>query len=189
MILGQYPFLGETLQDTYEKVHKICFYISGDFHFLLSRPCFVELSKWSFLPQIVNNPLVLPDDMNPELKNLIEGLLCKGQWNVFLTNVLSYPAAPIKIPGFPLTLSHVLSFYEGCILHMHLHLRAMGAPQFNLKHLSFAEPNMRMTLKAVAEHTWVIGEYGPVPQYLCWCNRKREESDWSNNDTHTTPTD
>lgn len=96
MILGQYPFLGETLQDTYEK--------------------------------IVNNPLVLPDDMNPELKNLIEGLLCK-------------------------------------------------------------EPNMRMTLKAVAEHTWVIGEYGPVPQYLCWCKRKREESDWSNNDTHTTPTD
>ncbi|KAJ6806736.1 serine/threonine-protein kinase GRIK2-like [Iris pallida] len=45
MILGQYPFLGDTLQDTYDK--------------------------------IVNNPLTLPDDMNPRLKNLLEQLLCK----------------------------------------------------------------------------------------------------------------
>jgi len=45
MVLGDYPFLGDTLQDTYEK--------------------------------IVNNPLYLPDGMNPLLKNLIEGLLCK----------------------------------------------------------------------------------------------------------------
>ncbi|XP_017425568.1 serine/threonine-protein kinase GRIK2-like isoform X3 [Vigna umbellata] len=45
MILGEYPFLGDTLQDTYDK--------------------------------IVNDPLVLPDDINPQLKNLIEGLLCK----------------------------------------------------------------------------------------------------------------
>ncbi|KAJ8543921.1 hypothetical protein K7X08_025539 [Anisodus acutangulus] len=45
MILGKYPFLGDTLQDTYDK--------------------------------IVNNPITLPDDMNPLLKNLIEGLLCK----------------------------------------------------------------------------------------------------------------
>lgn len=92
MILGQYPFLGETLQDTYEK--------------------------------IVNNPLVLPDDMNPQLKNLLEGLLCK-------------------------------------------------------------EPNMRMTLKAVAEHSWVTGEDGPISQYLCWCKRKklqREENGGSDND-------
>lgn len=44
-ILGKYPFLGETLQDTYDK--------------------------------IVNNPLLLPDDMNPLLKDLLEGLLCK----------------------------------------------------------------------------------------------------------------
>lgn len=28
--------------------------------------------------QIVNNPLVLPENMTPELKNLLEGLLCKG---------------------------------------------------------------------------------------------------------------
>ncbi|KAF2283352.1 hypothetical protein GH714_002490 [Hevea brasiliensis] len=45
MILGQYPFLGETLQDTYDK--------------------------------IVNNPLVLPNEMNSQLKDLLEGLLCK----------------------------------------------------------------------------------------------------------------
>nr|GEZ21293.1 serine/threonine-protein kinase GRIK2 isoform X1 [Tanacetum cinerariifolium] len=50
MIFGQYPFLGDTLQDTYDKVSK--------FH-------------------IVNNTLLLPEDMNPLLKNLIEGLLCK----------------------------------------------------------------------------------------------------------------
>ncbi|KAG2673884.1 hypothetical protein I3760_13G110400 [Carya illinoinensis] len=99
MILGHYPFLGETLQDTYEK--------------------------------IVNSPLVLPDDMNPRLKNLLEGLLCK-------------------------------------------------------------EPNMRLTLEAVAEHTWVIEEDGPIPHYLCWCKQKslqREESDGINDDTQITPTD
>lgn len=31
-----------------------------------------------FLPQIVNNPLLLPDDMNPQLRDLLEGILCKG---------------------------------------------------------------------------------------------------------------
>ncbi|XP_057954960.1 serine/threonine-protein kinase GRIK1 [Malania oleifera] len=78
MVLGQYPFLGDTLQDTYDK--------------------------------IVNNSLDLPDGINPELKELIEGLLCK-------------------------------------------------------------DPKQRMTLDAVAEHVWVIGEEGPIPQYLCWCRR------------------
>ncbi|KAK4286456.1 hypothetical protein QN277_003011 [Acacia crassicarpa] len=45
MILGEYPFLGDTLPDTYDK--------------------------------IVNNPLVLPDNLNLQVKNLLEGLLCK----------------------------------------------------------------------------------------------------------------
>ncbi|GMI89063.1 geminivirus rep interacting kinase 2 [Hibiscus trionum] len=80
MVLGKYPFLGETLQDTYEK--------------------------------IVNNPLVLPDDMNPELRNLLQGLLCK-------------------------------------------------------------DPKERMTLKDVAEHSWVTAKEGPIPQYLCWCKRNK----------------
>ncbi|WJZ88696.1 hypothetical protein VitviT2T_007973 [Vitis vinifera] len=78
MVLGQYPFLGESLQDTYDK--------------------------------IVNNLLSLPDNINPQLRNLLEGLLCK-------------------------------------------------------------DPNERMTLDAVAKHAWVIGEEGPIPQYLCWCRR------------------
>ncbi|KAJ0793087.1 putative protein kinase CAMK-CAMKL-LKB family [Helianthus annuus] len=46
MIFGKYPFLGDTLQDTYDK--------------------------------IVNDIAFLPEDMNPLLKNLIEGLLCKA---------------------------------------------------------------------------------------------------------------
>ncbi|EHA8591470.1 Serine/threonine-protein kinase GRIK2 [Cocos nucifera] len=79
MVLGHYPFLGDTLQDTYDK--------------------------------IVNNPLFLPDDINPQLKSLLEGLLCK-------------------------------------------------------------DPNHRITLHAVAEHPWVIGEEGPIPEYLCRCRRK-----------------
>ncbi|XP_011044375.1 PREDICTED: serine/threonine-protein kinase GRIK1 isoform X2 [Populus euphratica] len=87
MILGQYPFLGETLQDTYDK--------------------------------IVNNPLVLPDELNSQLKELLEGLLCKAQ---------------------------------------------------------------RMTLDAVANHAWVIGDDGPIPQFLCWCKRSsREPSDGNDN--------
>lgn len=45
MVLGQYPFLGDTLQDTYDK--------------------------------IVNNPILIPDDLSPQLRNLFEGLLCK----------------------------------------------------------------------------------------------------------------
>ncbi|ONK63957.1 uncharacterized protein A4U43_C07F20650 [Asparagus officinalis] len=79
MVSGQYPFLGETLQDTYDK--------------------------------IVNNPLMLPDDINPQLKNLLEALLHK-------------------------------------------------------------DPKQRITLHAVAQHPWVIGEEGPIPDFLCHCRRK-----------------
>lgn len=35
-----------------------------------------------------------------------------------------------------------------------------------------ADPNMRMTLEAVAKHSWVIGDAGQIPQYLCWCKQK-----------------
>ncbi|KAG9445557.1 hypothetical protein H6P81_011685 [Aristolochia fimbriata] len=45
MVFGRYPFLGDTLQDTYDK--------------------------------IVNNPLSFPEEPTPQLKNLLEGLLCK----------------------------------------------------------------------------------------------------------------
>lgn len=37
--------------------------------------------------------------------------------------------------------------------------------------LCHADPKERMTLDAVAKHAWVIGEEGPIPQYLCWCRR------------------
>ncbi|PWA91220.1 protein kinase, ATP binding site [Artemisia annua] len=87
MIFGQYPFLGDTLQDTYDK--------------------------------IVNNTLSLPEDMNPLLKNLIEGLLCK-------------------------------------------------------------DPMQRMTLEAVSLHPWVMGDDGPIPQYLCWCKRNKSSREESN---------
>ncbi|PWA68900.1 protein kinase, ATP binding site [Artemisia annua] len=87
MIFGQYPFLGDTLQDTYDK--------------------------------IVNNTLLLPEDMNPLLKNLIEGLLCK-------------------------------------------------------------DPMQRMTLEAVSLHPWVMGDDGPIPQYLCWCKRNKSPREESN---------
>lgn len=41
-----------------------------------------------FLPdQIVNDPIVLPKNLNPRLKNLIEGLLSKGKMTF---NILSY---------------------------------------------------------------------------------------------------
>nr|XP_043611152.1 serine/threonine-protein kinase GRIK1-like [Erigeron canadensis]XP_043611153.1 serine/threonine-protein kinase GRIK1-like [Erigeron canadensis] len=95
MILGQYPFLGDTLQDTYDK--------------------------------IVNDTLYLPEDMNPLLKDLIEGLLCK-------------------------------------------------------------DPTQRMTLGKVALHSWVMGDVGPIPQYLCWCKQnklQKEEYTGSRNDNIT----
>ncbi|XP_068665073.1 serine/threonine-protein kinase GRIK2-like [Aristolochia californica] len=45
IVFGQYPFLGDTLQDTYDK--------------------------------IVNKPLSFPEEPTSQLKNLLEGLLCK----------------------------------------------------------------------------------------------------------------
>ncbi|XP_055829572.1 serine/threonine-protein kinase GRIK2-like isoform X2 [Solanum dulcamara] len=95
MVLGKYPFLGDTLQDTYDK--------------------------------IVNNPISLPDDMDPLLKNLLEGLLCK-------------------------------------------------------------DPAQRMTLQSVSEHEWVVGDEGPIPRHLCWCQSqkmRKEISDGNAEDTFT----
>jgi len=39
-------------------------------------------------------------------------------------------------------------------------------------HLKSADPRLRMTLGDVAEDSWVIGDDGPIPEYLCWCKRK-----------------
>ncbi|ERN15961.1 hypothetical protein AMTR_s00175p00041650 [Amborella trichopoda] len=60
MTFGCYPFLGDTLQDTYDR--------------------------------IVNNPLHLPEDMDPELKDLLEGLLCKDPKQRFtLDAIVEHP--------------------------------------------------------------------------------------------------
>ncbi|KDP44066.1 hypothetical protein JCGZ_05533 [Jatropha curcas] len=95
MIVGKHPYIGETLQETYDK--------------------------------IVNDPLELPDEMNPLLKDLIERLLCK-------------------------------------------------------------DPKQRITLDSVAKHSWVIGDNGPIPQYLCWCKRnsiQRQQSNGAANSKQT----
>lgn len=88
MILGKYPFLGDTLQETYDK--------------------------------IVTDPLCLPPDLNPLLKDLLEGLLSK-------------------------------------------------------------DPSQRMSLSDVAEHEWVIGDQGPLPDYTCWCQRANQHGQLSCN--------
>ncbi|KAI0528994.1 hypothetical protein KFK09_001539 [Dendrobium nobile] len=60
MVVGHYPFLGETLQETYDK--------------------------------IVNNPMFLPDDINPQLRNLLERLLCKDpKHRITLPAVAEHP--------------------------------------------------------------------------------------------------
>jgi len=60
MVLGRYPFKGETLQSTYEK--------------------------------IVFDPLYLPEDLNPELSNLLKGLLCKDpKQRICLEAVANHP--------------------------------------------------------------------------------------------------
>lgn len=48
-----------------------------------------------------------------------------------------------------------------------------------------------MTLDAVAEHAWVIGDDGPIPQYLCWCKRSgvAEESHGSKDNSNIIHTD
>jgi hypothetical protein len=56
---------------------KFPFYLLG-----LFKPPALQISKVILcfpLSQIVNNPLVLPDELNSQLKELLEGLLCKGE--------------------------------------------------------------------------------------------------------------
>lgn len=161
MILGEYPFLGDTLQDTYDKVrnkYKRVFglfaMIFDDIYLTFMLLVFIHYYKsWHtvfFLIQIVNNPLVLPKDMNPQLRHLIEGLLFKGTWHS--------------------TIPHITWLL--CIFLL--------IPNCDLK---YADPRLRMTLGDVAEDSWVIGDDGPIPEYLCWCKRKifeREDNDESN---------
>lgn len=60
MVLGYCPFIGDCLQDTYEK--------------------------------IVNSPLNLPEELDPQLKDLLRGLLCKDPKRRFLlTGAAEHP--------------------------------------------------------------------------------------------------
>ncbi|KAK3126542.1 hypothetical protein QOZ80_7AG0558140 [Eleusine coracana subsp. coracana] len=85
MISGHYPFLGDTLQETYDK--------------------------------IMNDSVQIPDNTNPHLADLLQRLLCK-------------------------------------------------------------DPGDRITLQAVAEHPWVVGDKGPVPEYICRCGFGRRKIDF-----------
>ncbi|KAI7732047.1 hypothetical protein M8C21_022938 [Ambrosia artemisiifolia] len=96
MILGRYPFLGDTLQDTYDK--------------------------------IVNDQIWLPEGLNPQLKNLIEGLLCK-------------------------------------------------------------DPAQRLSLEMVAVHPWVVGDVGPIPQFICWCKRNKLKNEQISDESMIIDTD
>nr|VDD20479.1 unnamed protein product [Brassica oleracea] len=76
MILGQYPFLADTLQDTYDK--------------------------------IVNNPLILPDGLDPLLRDLMEGLLCKNPSERMTLKTVS------EHPWFLGEDGHVLEYFCCC---------------------------------------------------------------------------
>lgn len=69
----------------------------------------------SSLIQIVNDPLVLPEDINPQLKNLIEGLLCKGMWHsTFLRhNYIDYIPCQFALPFVTHKLHHHPDFISG----------------------------------------------------------------------------
>jgi [calcium/calmodulin-dependent protein kinase] kinase len=82
MISGHYPFLADTLQETYNK--------------------------------IMNDSVQIPDNTNPQLVDLLQKLLCK-------------------------------------------------------------DPGDRITLQAAAEHPWVAGDKGPVPEYMCRCGFGRRK--------------
>lgn len=141
--------------------------------FFFSLP--LPTTSFIFLLQIVNNPLILPNDMNPELRNLLEGLLCKGLWN-FLICLSLIPGTNI----YQISSSLFIYFSYGYVILSDFE---------NLN--NFSDPKQRMTLNDVAEHCWVIGDDGPIPQYLCWCTRnihQREESN-GRSDTHLTETD
>ena len=50
-----------------------------------------------------------------------------------------------------------------------------GCSFFVLLHGYFADPGDRITLQAVAEHPWVVGDMGPIPEYICRCGFGRRE--------------
>ncbi|KAL9252445.1 Serine/threonine-protein kinase GRIK2-like protein [Drosera capensis] len=117
MLMGKFPFIGETLQETYDKACCCCF--SSAFACVFMSTFNTDIAV---LGQIVNDPLDLPETLDPQIKDLLQGLLCR-------------------------------------------------------------DPTQRLTLKAVAEHPWVVGEEGPIPEFVCWCKRKSFEGRVSEEET------
>lgn len=46
-----------------------------------------------------------------------------------------------------------------------------------VNHPLLTDPDQRLTLDMVAEHPWVIGEEGPLPEFLCWCKQNSSGRD------------
>ncbi|KAJ9697829.1 hypothetical protein PVL29_007111 [Vitis rotundifolia] len=79
MVVGCYPFIGDGILDTYDRVNNSNHdYDSSTWYSFLILVIYI-LS----LLQIVNTPLSFPKELDPELKDLLQGLLCKGDSHYF----------------------------------------------------------------------------------------------------------
>lgn len=75
MITGKYPFLGETLQGTYDKVRTASCFPSPFSVYLPHRLTKVSLAA---VGQIANDPVEIPGNTSPQLADLMQRLLYKG---------------------------------------------------------------------------------------------------------------
>lgn len=81
MVVGCYPFIGDGILDTYDKVNN-----SNHDNDSSTWYSFLILVIYILsLLQIVNTPLSFPKELDPELKDLLQGLLCKGDSHYFFT--------------------------------------------------------------------------------------------------------
>lgn len=104
---------------------------------------------------------MLPKDLNPRLKNLIEGLLSKGKQHSTFWRI-----------------TWQVHSSSGKIIKLAIFVILFNNNNWNSKS---ADPKQRMALADVAADSWVIGNDGPIPEYMCWCKRKnmeRKDSEW-----------
>lgn len=116
--------------------------------------------------QIVHSPLNLPSEIDPDLQNLLRGLLCKGQHCLYF---LCY---------FASHLSNQANISDQGIVNLQpVAVRPTTRSKIKdqnsiskLYHkLFFADPSQRMTLDAVANHPWVIRDCEPISRTPCRC--------------------
>ena len=84
-------------------------------------------------------------DMSPQLADLIQRLLCKG----------SFPKKKID---------HPMVFIYWKVFFILIDFFCVSA-----------DPAERITLQAAAEHPWVAGADGPVPEFICRCGFGRRK--------------